>query len=138
MEADTIRCWLENARVRPEREQVLRELIDYLYGRRTLAHVDTWDRIRHGEEIIRKLRKKSAAYRAMSTETRGPFLFALGYFRITDGQLEPIPDALPDPAPEKLTRLLSEFLEPGASIHFEDETCRFGWRIEGEDEIVPL
>lgn len=134
-----VRCQLADAAVRPDRQGDLEELIRFLYGRRMLAHLDTWEQIRHGPEIVRTLRRRSAVYRAMSSETDGPFLFELGFFRIRHGCLEPIADALPDAQPEALARLLSEFLQPGARLHFEyPDGTREAWRAEGEGEVAPL
>lgn len=134
-----VRCQLADAAVRSDRQGDLEDLIRFLYGRRTLAHLSTWDQIRHGPEIVHRLRRRSAVYRAMSTETDGPFLFELGFFRIREGHLEPIADALPDAQPEALSRLLSEFLQPGAHLRFEyPDGQQVGWRVEREGEITPL
>ncbi len=135
---EEVRCRLEDAAVRPARAADLQALIDYCYARRTLAHADAWDRIRHGEEVVRKLRQLSAAYRTLSTETSGPLLFEIGYFRIAEGRLEPVARALPDPHPEAVARVLSEFLEPGARIVFGEGEAARGWTIEAEGQTTSL
>lgn len=130
---------VEQAQVRPDRRDELADLIARLYRRRSHARLSTWDQLRYGPEIADYLRRRSRVYRHIAGEagTEGPLPFALGFFRITDeGALDPVADALPDPQPELLARLLSEFLEPGARLFFgEGET---GWAIEGEGDVRQL
>lgn len=136
--SEEVRCQLRGAVVQPERQEALQALIDYCYARRTLAHADAWDRIRHGEEIVRTLRRLSAVYRTLSTETRGPLLFELGFFRITDGRLEPVASTLPDPHPKAVALVLSEFLSPGAEVRFGTGEAAQGWRLRAEGAVRPL
>lgn len=133
-----VRCRLRRAVVRPERQEDLQALIDYCYARRTLAHADAWDRIRHGAEVVHALRRRSAVYRTLSTEAQGPLLFELGFFRIAGGRLEPIANALPDPHPEAVALVLSEFLKPGAQITLGEGERAQEWTVEAEGRAVPL
>jgi hypothetical protein len=131
----------EQARVRPDRREKLEDLIARLYRRRSHARLSTWDQLRYGPEIADYLRRRSEVYQQIAGEagTEGPLPFALGFFRVTaEGAFEPVADALPDPKPRLLARLLSEFLQPGARLFFGEGTDETGWAIEGENEIHPL
>ena len=132
---------VEQARVRPDRREKLQDLIARLYRRRSHARLSTWDQLRYGPEIADYLRRRSKVYRRVAGEpgTEGPLPFALGFFRVTsEGAFEPVADALPDPQPELLARLLSEFLEPGARLFFGEGAGETGWAVEGEDDVRPL
>ena len=136
-ETEKVPIRVEDGRVRPDRRDDLEAVIDRLYRRRTLTRLSTWDQLRYGPEIADYIRRRSRVYRQLSGEmgTEGPLPFALGFFRVTsDGLLEPIADTLPDPEPELLVRLLSEFLEAGARLYFGAEEGGTGWRIEGIGE----
>ena len=132
---------LEAAQVRPESREALAAIIDRLYRRRSLQRLSTWDRLRYGPEVADFLRRRSRVYRALSGEagTEGPLPFALGFFRITsEGALQPVANALPDPQPELLCRLLSEFLQPGARLFLGEGENETVWQIGGEDDVQRL
>ena len=132
---------LEDAQVQPERRGELEEIIERLYRRRTLRRLSTWDQLRYGPELADFLRRRSRVYRRLggAPGEEGPLPFALGFFRIAaGGRLDPVADAVPDPQPELIVQLLSEFLEPGARLFFGRGESEQGWRIEGEGEISRL
>ncbi len=133
-----IRCETVNAQVRPDRVDALEALIRQLFNRRHHDLVASQDKMWMTVELVQSLRKQSSVYRTMSSKTEGPLLFEIGYFRIQDGVLEPISDRLPDARPEAMVRVLSEFLEPGAELHFHTNGEVFGWTIQGVDDVVPL
>lgn len=130
-----------NARVRADRADELEGLIRQLFNRRHHDMIASQDKMWLTVELVQSLRKQSSVYRTMSSKTEGPLLFELGYFRIRDGELETVTDALPEARPEALARVLSEFLEPGAELHFSADDASnktFGWQIGGIDELTPL
>jgi hypothetical protein len=138
---DEVPVRVEAAQVRAERREELSEIIDRLYRRRSLQRLSTWDQLRYGPEVADYLRRRSRVYRRRSGDagTEGPLPFALGFFRITSGgALDPVADALPDPQPELIVRLLSEFLEPGARLVFGEGESEIGWVVKGEDELRRL
>lgn len=136
--ATDIRCETVNARIRENRAEELEALIRQLFNRRHHDLIASKDKMWLTVELVQSLRKKSSVYRTMSSKTEGPLLFELGYFRIRDGALDTLTDTLPEARPEALARVLSEFLEPGAELHFHTETEAFGWTIEGIDELAEL
>ena len=129
---------MEAAQVRPDRREDLEQIIARLYRRRSLQRLSTWDRLRYGPEIADYLRRRSRVYGQLSGEegSEGPLPFALGYFRVTaEGAVQSTTDALPDPSPKLLVRLLSEFVEPGARLFFGEGADEAGWVVEGEDAV---
>ena len=135
---DSVRCVVRNARVRANQAEALEDLIQQLFAQRSLAHIPAKDRQWITAELVQSLRRQSDVYRAMSSKTDGPLLFEIGYFRIRDGELDLITDELPRADPEKVTRVLSEFLEPGAQLLFVAEESTVGWTVRGEDDLTPL
>lgn len=124
--------------MREERREALEQIIDRLYRRRSLRRLSTWDRLRYGPEVADFLRRRSRIYRHLSGEagTEGPLPFALGFFRVTpEGAFQPVASTLPDPQPELLCRLLSEFLEPGARLFFGKREGEAGWQVDGEGQV---
>jgi hypothetical protein len=134
---DTYRCTLANATVRPDRADDFAELARTLFNRRNHRYVGGQERMWLKAELVQTVRRASRVYReALSTPTGGPLPFALGYLRVRDGQIETISDTLPATLePRELARLLSEFVEPGATVAFPErgET----WTIEGVDAVEP-
>ena len=126
---------VENATVRSERRDELKEMIRYLFGRRSLAHADLWDQLRHGTEICKYLRRKSSVYRTMSTEKEGPLLFGLGYLRINNDRLECISGEIPAASNREMVRVLSEFVEPGAVIHLGEGEEQVSFQVQGVDHL---
>jgi hypothetical protein len=129
---------VEATQVRDGGRKELSQIIDRLYRRRSLQRLSTWDQLRYTPEVADYLRRRSEVYRRLSGEagTEGPLPFALGFFRITaGGALDPVADALPDPQPELIARLLSEFLEPGGRLIFGEGDAETRWIVEGEDEL---
>lgn len=78
-------------------------------------------------ELVQALRRASEVYRELSTKTRGPMPFEIGYLRIRDGRLESISNSLRMDSPEVFVRIVSEFVEPGATISLA--------AVEESDEI---
>lgn len=136
--AATVRCRVQAACVRSENVEVLEGLIRQLFNRRNLSYIASNERTWLTVELVQSLRRKSVVYRSLSSKTTGPLPFALGYFRVNDGELEPISDAIPLDDPEAFVRLLSEFIEPGAQFRFETDGAASLWRIKGEDDVVQM
>lgn len=137
--SDTVPVQIEKAHVRSDRNEELRALIRQLFMRRNLSYTAGQEKMWLRAEIVQSLREKSEVYRSMSSKTSGPLVFELGYFRIRDDRLELTTKGLPDPHPEALARLLSEFVEPGAQLIFrpEDEAPH-GWVLHGVDDIESM
>lgn len=134
-----VHCRLEAAHVREGKADVLTALIHQLFNRRHLSYVAAGgERAWLTAELVQSLRQQSAVYRAMSTKTEGPLPFALGYFRVREGRIEPISDTMPVEDPEVLARILSEFLEPGARLYIGTGAERQGWHIRDVDAVEPL
>lgn len=127
--AASVHCRIASARVRDDRAETLAGLIRQLFHRRHLSYVAPSDRAWLTAELVQSLRRKSEVYRAMSAATSGPLPFALGYFRLNDRYLEPVSDTVPVDDPERLVRLLSEFLRPGARLYFGTGQDVEGWCV---------
>ena len=134
----SVRCVVRNAQVRPDQADALHVLIQQLFAQRSLAHIPPKDRQWITAELVQSLRRQSEVYRSMSTMTEGPLLFEIGYFRLRHGVLDLVTDTLPQAQPEAVTRVLSEFLQPGAQLLFESEETAAGWTIQGLDELTAL
>lgn len=112
-------CTFENARVLEARRSELEALIEKMFARRHHNRVSAgpsgqmWLTV----ELVQALRRTSSVYRELSTKTTGPLPFEIGFLRIRDGNLEPISDPLPMDQPEVFVRVISEFLQSGATIH---------------------
>jgi len=136
---DRMECRVAHAAVRTAQHDVLEDLIYKMFERRHHSLVAGREQDWLTVELVQSLRRESEVYReALSTKTSGPLPFALGYFRIHEGALRLTTDQVPaNVEPEVLVRLLSEFVEPGATFWFgrDDEQ---GWRVEGVDDVVPL
>jgi hypothetical protein len=131
----SVRCHIESASVRAQQVDALRALIQQLFNRRHLSYIAPSERAWLTAELVQSLRRQSEVYRSMSSKTSGPLPFALGYFRVAHGELEPVSDSLPLEDPRTLVRLLSEYLEPGASLTFYAEAGAETWAIRGVDEV---
>lgn len=136
--ADTVRCRIEHARVRPEQQAAFEQLIHQMFARRNHAYIASSERLWLGAELVQSLRRRSSVYRALSTKMSGPLPFAIGYLRVRDGQVELVSDAVPCIEADVFARLLSEYVEPGARIWMGDAGEVSGWRIDGVDDIAPL
>ncbi len=132
------RCYLVAARVRADRLARLSELSERLFLRRAFLYLSAADQQWQRPELVQLLRRLSTLYCQCSTPFDGPMLFALGYFRVYDGVLEPVADRIPIDNPELLAWVLSEFLEPGAQVWVEMDAGWCGWHIEGEGQVHPL
>lgn len=137
---DRYRCRIDQAVVRPEKRDTLDNLVRKMFERRHHHRVGGREKEWLKVELIQSLREASRVYRnELSSETAGPLPFALGYFRVQEGQVELVSDEIPaNVAPETLVRLLSEFLEPRARIWFADGDDEVGWEVRGIDEIRAL
>lgn len=138
--APSVRCRIESAAVRAEKEEALTALIRQLFNRRHLAYIASNERSWLTVELVQSLRRQSRVYRALSTKTSGPLPFALGYFRVTDGALDLVSNTLPlddslDGGPEVLVRLLSEYVAPGARLTFATDAGDAVWVIRGVDDV---
>lgn len=135
---DAYRCVIENASVRPDREDELSDLIQTLFSRRNHRYVGGQERMWLEAELVQTVRRVSTVYReALSTPTSGPLPFALGYLRVRDGTLETVSETVPATLePSALALLLSEFVVPDAVIHFPDHDQT--WRVDGVDAITTV
>jgi len=134
--ATPVRCQVESAHVRADQADALTALIHQLFNRRHLSYIASNERTWLTVELVQSLRRQSTVYQAMSSKTTGPLPFALGYFRVAGGELEPVSNAIPLDDPEVLVRLLSEYIEPGARLVFETDTGTEAWTIAGKDEVT--
>ncbi|WP_397547327.1 hypothetical protein ABUL39_02750 [Rhodothermus marinus] len=132
------RIRLEQARVRIECREALATLIERLFLRRSFLYLTPADQQWQRPELVQLLRRHSRLYRTISTSFDGPLPFALGYFRVSEDELEPIAEAIPVEDPEQLAWLLSEFLEPGACLWVEMDEGWQGWQIVGEGQLRSL
>ncbi|BBM70223.1 hypothetical protein [Rhodothermus marinus] len=132
------RIRLEQARVRIECRAALATLIERLFLRRSFLHLTPADQQWQRPELVQLLRRHSRLYQTISTPFDGPLPFALGYFRVSEDELEPIAEAIPMEDPEQLAWLLSEFLEPGARLWVEMDEGWQGWQIVGEGQLRSL
>ncbi|AEN72895.1 hypothetical protein Rhom172_0965 [Rhodothermus marinus SG0.5JP17-172] len=132
------RIRLEQARVRIECREALATLIERLFLRRSFLHLTPADQQWQRPELVQLLRRHSRLYQTISTPFDGPLPFALGYFRVSEDELEPIAEAIPMEDPEQLAWLLSEFLEPGARLWVEMDEGWQGWQIVGEGQLRSL
>lgn len=134
--ASPVRCRVESAHVRADKADALTDLIHQLFNRRHLSYIAPNERTWLTVELVQSLRRQSTVYQAMSSKTTGPLPFALGYFRVAGGKLEPVSDTVPLDDPEVLVRLLSEYLKPGARLAFESDDETEVWTIRGEGDVV--
>ncbi len=132
------RIRLEQARVRIEHRAALATLIERLFLRRSFLYLTPADQQWQRPELVQLLRRHSRLYQTISTPFDGPLPFALGYFRVSEDELEPIAEAIPVEDPEQLAWLLSEFLEPGARLWVELDEGWQGWQIVGEGQLRSL
>ncbi|PEN15238.1 hypothetical protein CRI94_02870 [Longibacter salinarum] len=122
-------CTFSDAAVREESRERLEALIQKMFARRHHNRVSAgpsgqmWLTV----ELVQALRRASEVYRELSTKTRGPMPFEIGYLRIRDGRLESISNSLRMDSPEVFVRIVSEFVEPGATISLA--------AVEESDEI---
>jgi len=136
---DRIPCRAAHVTVREDRRDVLEDLIYKMFERRHHNFVAGREQDWLTVELVQSLRRESEVYRDLSTETSGPLPFALGYFRLKGERLRLTTDEVPGNVPPKvLVRLLSEFVEPGATLWFGPKAEEEGWRVDGVDEVVPL
>lgn len=132
----TYHCHLEAARVRSDQSKRLQEIIQTLFARRHVGELREDDQRAQRAELVRKLRRRSRLYRQLCDAAgQGPIPFALGFFQVEDDRLEITANPLLLSEPQRLARLLSEFLEPGARVHFERSGKKEGWEIKGVGEI---
>ena len=131
------RLLFEDARVRPDRADRLRSLVDMLFRRRHVRRYRAFDQVPHRRELVYYLRQYSQVYRALSTDREGPIPFALGFLRVhPDGRLDTVADRVGEADPEVMARLLSEFMEPGAVLRCEDEDGEaVSFSLRGEDDV---
>ncbi len=136
----TAPCSLHNARIRCEKEADLQRLVRVLFERRHHHMVAGSDKKWMTVELVQSLRRKSRVYREhLSSQMSGPLPFALGYLRLHEGAVDLTTDEVPaSVAPRVLLLLLSEYLEPGATLimDWEGETQR--WVVRGEAEVERL
>lgn len=137
---DRYRCRVENAAVRPERSDALKELVHKMFERRHHRLIAGREKDWLTMELVQSLREASQVYREkLSTETEGPLPFALGYFQVRDGTLQLVSDEVPaNVEPKPFVRFLSEFLQPSARLWFADEAGEEGWVVRGVDQIESL
>ena len=111
-------CTFENAHVLDARSTDLEALIQKMFARRHHNRVSAGPsgQIWLTVELVQALRRTSEVYRDLSTKTTGPLPFEIGFLRIRNGTLESISDPLPVDQPEVFVRVISEFLESGATI----------------------
>lgn len=124
--------------MRPDRADTLEDLIQQLFARRNTAYIARQQRMWLTAELVQSLRRKSDVYRRVSEKTDGPLPFALGYFSVRDGRLTLTTDTVPAANLNVVARLLSEFLEPGATLWYQGADTPRGWRIVGEDDLDPV
>jgi len=132
-------CTFKNARVLDARRTDLEALIQKMFARRHHNRVSAGPsgQIWLTVELVQALRRTSEVYRDLSTKTKGPLPFEIGFLRIRDGHLESISDPLPVDQPEVFVRVISEFLEPGATVSLthhgdpqEDVLQQGTWRVK--------
>ena len=137
---DRYRCRVNRATARPEKRDVLEELVQKMFTRRHHNRVGGRETEWLTVELVQSLRAESQVYKdVLSTKTDGPLPFALGYFQVRDGTLRLVSDEVPanvDPKP--FVRFLSEFLQPGARLWFADEAGEEGWEVRGVGEVAVL
>jgi len=133
-------CRVENTAVRPERSDMLEDLVYKMFERRHHRLIAGREKDWLTAELIQSLREESQVYRdELSTETQGPLPFALGYFQVHGGTLQLVSDEVPaNVDPKTFVRFLSEFLQPGARLWFADEEGEEGWAVRGVDEVDAL
>ena len=134
---DRYRCRVERATVRPEKRDALKGLVRKLFTRRHHNRVGGRETEWLTVELVQSLREESQVYRdELSTKTSGPLPFALGYFRVRDGQLERVSTEIPaNVEPRAFVLFLSEFLQPGARFWFADEEQEQLWAVRGVGEV---
>lgn len=137
---DRYRCRVDNATARPEKRDILKELVQKLFTRRHHNRVGGRETEWLTVELVQSLREESQVYRdELSTKTDGPLPFALGYFRLRDDQFERVSDEIPaNVEPRVFVLFLSEFLQPGARFWFADEEGEEGWKIRGVGVVASL
>ncbi|PSQ71953.1 MAG: hypothetical protein BRD31_02230 [Bacteroidetes bacterium QH_2_64_26] len=137
---DRYRCRVNRATARPEKRDVLEELVQKMFTRRHHNRVGGRETEWLTVELVQSLRAESQVYKdALSTKTDGPLPFALGYFRLHDDQFERVSDEVPaNMEPRVFVLFLSEFLQPGARFWFADEKGEEGWEVRGVGEVAPL
>jgi hypothetical protein len=137
--SDRMSCRAAHVTVRADRRDALEDVIYKMFERRHHNFVAGREQDWLTVELVQSLRRESEVYRDLSTKTSGPLPFALGYFRLKGDTLRLTTDEVPaNVAPEALVRLLSEFVEPGATFWFGRDDEEEGWRVEGVDEVVSL
>ena len=137
---DRYRCRVENAVVRPEKQEALEGLVRKLFERRHHGLIAGREKDWLTVELVQSLRSESRVYREeLSTKTNGPLPFALGYFQVRDDRLRLISDEVPaNVRPEPFVRLLSEFIQPGAQFWFASEEGAEAWEIQAPGEVAQV
>ncbi len=137
---ETVPCSISNARVRPDKEADLRELLRTLFERRHHPMIAGDEKQWLTVELIQSLRRKSEVYREhLSGKMSGPLPFALGYLRLHNGAVDFTTDEVPaNVKPEDLARLLSEYLQPGAELSMQWDGAVQRWRIRDRADIERL
>ena len=118
----------------------MEDLIYKLFERRHHNYVAGQEQDWLTVELVQSLRRMSTVYQnELSTKTAGPLPFAIGYFRLQDGDLRLTTDRIPgNVEPKVLVRFLSEFVEPGARFWFGGDDNVEGWEVVGTDDLVRL
>ena len=138
--SDRIACRADDVRVREEHRERVEDLVYKMFERRNHRYVGGQEQDWLTVELVQSLRRESRVYREeLSSKTDGPLPFALGYFKLRDGNLSLTTDKVPaNVRPETFVRFLSEFVEPGAKLWFGSGDEREGWKIQGVDDVVPM
>jgi len=138
--SNRLSCRVYNARVRPRRRESLQDLLYKLFERRHHEYAAGPETNWLTTELVQALRRESDVYRKrLSTETKGPLPFALGYFQLQEGALRLTTRTVPaNVDPKTLVRLLSEFVRPGAMFWFGSDTSGQGWEIRGVDDLAAI
>ena len=138
---DTTPGSLHGARVRADRTHALDALIRALFARRHLrtAGAGSQQQMWMVAEFVQQLRKQSTVFKRISSKMEGPIPFGLGHCTIKDGALVPVARPLPLHHAKAFTRVVSEFVEPGAVCRVAPpDAAPHGWRIDGVDDLTAL
>ena len=135
--SETVPCSMANARVRPDKEDDLRDLLRTLFERRNHPMIAGNEKQWMTVELIQSLRRKSDVYREhLSGKMTGPLPFALGYLRLHNGAVDFTTDEVPaNVEPEVLACLLSEYLQPGAELSMQWKGTQQQWIIRDRAEV---
>ena len=123
-----------SCRVKEDKVEELRDLIQLLFSRRSLPHLTGWSKTWQKKELLRDLCTRSGAFaQAMEEgEEAPPIPFAIAHLRVRNQFLEAIAKEVPDAPYDLIARILSEFLEPGGEIVFETAKRVEKWEITGD------